>query len=117
MWSDEASKVVAWGKSGDLDHVPDLIARLESSDGNVRRMAASALGKLCDRRAVGPLLDLLEGESKPQVRQYAVKALGSIGAREVWPVLQEIAEDPAEMYYVRRSAVIALGQVRPGTSA
>lgn len=113
MWSDEASEVVAWGESGDQSYVPDLIAKLESPNGNIRRMAASALGKLRDRRAVGPLLDLLEGEPKPQVRQYAVKALGIIGAREVWPVLQEIAEDPAEMYYVRRTAARALRQVRP----
>jgi competence protein ComFC len=84
---------------------------LRDTDGNVRRLAASALGKIRDQRAVEPLLDLLSRETKPQVRQYAVKALGKIGDARARSVLDKIANDPTEREYTRTSACQALKQV------
>jgi ATP-dependent DNA helicase RecQ len=111
---DRAAQVYAWGESGSLEHVLDLIAALTDSDGNVRRLAASALGKLRATAAVEPLLTLLEGESGPQVRQYAIKALGQIGDARARVVLARIATDSAEMDYHRRSAEAALRSLPPG---
>jgi HEAT repeat protein len=85
-----------------------LIAALEDTDGNVRRLAASALGKIRDRRAVEPLLGLLARESKPQVRQYAVKALSRIGDPRARPLLEKIAADKTERDYTQASAQTAL---------
>jgi hypothetical protein len=100
--------VVSMGKSGDRSFVPQLIDALAHSDGNVRRLAASALGKLRDERAVQPLLDLLALEEKSQVRQYAVKALGAIGDKRAQILLEQIAANEHEPYYIRQAAQTAL---------
>ena len=75
--------VVALGKSNDPTMIPEIIGFTRSSNGNERRLAASALGKLARFKpeiyaAVDALEGLLEDE-KPQVRQYALKALDKIG--------------------------------------
>ncbi len=77
----------------------------------MRRLAASALGKLRAIDASIALLDALEAESGPQVRQYMVKALGAIHRAlpdEVARVLQRISADPDELPYVRCAAESAL---------
>ena len=109
--STSIEQVVALGELKSTDAVPKLINALESESGNVRRLAASALGKIRDPRAVIPLLILLEHESKPQARQYAVKALGAIGDKRAEKLLQQIAENEDEMYYTRDSAKVALKQL------
>ena len=48
-------RVVELGKSNTPNAVPELIHSLENKNGNIRRLAASALGKLRDARAVEPL--------------------------------------------------------------
>ncbi|RLE29426.1 hypothetical protein DRJ54_04650, partial [Candidatus Acetothermia bacterium] len=104
--------IVDIGDSGDSRHVPELIAALEDENGNVRRLAASALGKIGDPRAVEPLLTLLASESKPQVRQYAIKALGKIGHPKARAALERIASDPQERDYNVKAARIALTKLR-----
>ena len=104
-------RIVELGESKSSDAVPELIHALKSKSGNVRRLAASALGKLRDARAVDPLLNLLEHESKPQVRQYSVKALGAIGDKRAEKILRQIAENEDEMYYTRDSANVAIRQL------
>ena len=104
-------RIVELGESKSPDAVPELIHALENENGNIRRLAASALGKLRGARAVEPLLNLLKHESKPQVRQYAVKALGAIGDKRAEKLLQQIATNEDEMYYTRDSANVALKQL------
>ena len=106
--SDRSRRVYRLGEVGSPSGVPELIAALEDLNGNVRRLAGSALGKIGDARAVLPLLALLAKEQKPQVRQYAVKALGKIGDCRARPVLQRIAADETERAYTRRAAQNAL---------
>jgi hypothetical protein len=101
-------RVVELGETKPPGAVSELIPALESPNGNVRRLAASALGKIRDVRAVEPLLNLLDCENKPQVRQYVVKALGTIGDKRAEKYLQGILENQEEMYYTRRSATTAL---------
>ncbi|GAH77757.1 unnamed protein product, partial [marine sediment metagenome] len=77
------SRVVALGNSNDPSVIPEVIDFTRSRNGNERRFAASALGKLARfkpeiYKAVGALEGLL-GDEKPQVRQYALKALVRIG--------------------------------------
>jgi len=93
--------------------VPELIVALSDEDGNVRRLAASALGKIADPRAVGPLLALLEREHRPQVRQYAAKALGALRDASAAPMLERIAADEDERPSVRHTARLAAARLRP----
>ena len=86
---------------GDLQAEPAvgmLTKALQDEDGNVRRLAASALGKIGDCAAVPNLIACL-GDAKPQVRQYVIKALGtSADARAIEP-LRRIAHDETEKEY------------------
>jgi competence protein ComFC len=107
--AERARRVAELGDLGSPAGVPELVAALEDSDGNVRRLAASALRKIPDERAFEPLVALLAQEGKPQVRQYAVKALGALGDRRASSLLAEIANDDTERGYVRSSAREALG--------
>ena len=104
-------RIVELGESGSSTALPELLAALKSEDGNIRRLAASALGKIGDEQAVQPLLELLAVETKPQVRQYAVKALGKIGSDQAIPVLVRIASDENEIDYTREAARRALQQI------
>jgi ATP-dependent DNA helicase RecQ len=101
-------RVVQLGELRSPSGIAELLVALEDKDGNVRRLAASALGKIKDRRAVDPLITLLAREVKPQVRQYAVKALGRIRDVRARSILEKIASDDAEREYTRAAAQRAL---------
>ena len=104
-------RVVELGESKSPDAIPELISALESENSNVRRLAASALGKIRDARAVDHLMNLLECESKPQVRQYIVKALGAIGDKRAENLLSRIVDSDNEIYYTRDAARAAIKQL------
>jgi ATP-dependent DNA helicase RecQ len=104
-------RIVQLGEARNAKGFEELIAALQDENGNVRRLAASALGKIKDKRAVEPLLELLRVEKKPQVRQYAVKALGKLGDKRAVTTLKQISESEDEKYYTRQSAITALRQL------
>jgi len=112
-----AEHVVKLGETKPPGAVDELIRALESPSSNVRRLAASALGKIRDISAVESLLNVLAYENKPQVRQYVVKALGAIGDKRAEGYLQQIVEDEEEMYYTRDSATAALKQLYGTTTS
>jgi len=96
------SMVVALGKSNDPAVISEIIEFTRSSNGNERRLAASALGKLAQfkpeiYKAVEPLEGLLEDE-KPQVRHYALKTLGRIGTVNK-ELIERIIKKPNEKDY------------------
>jgi len=83
----------------------------------VRRLAASALGKLAgivDSAASVDLLRPLLADAHPQVRQYAAKALGAFGpaAEQALPDLRDLYQNPAEKDYVKRSVEAAGKTIR-----
>ncbi len=106
-------RIVSLGESGDLSSVPELIEALNHENGNVRRLAALALGKLQDQKAVEPLIKLLENEVKPQVRQYAINALGKLGHIQAISILEQILNDPTEQVYNIEAAKHALSKINP----
>jgi hypothetical protein len=112
---DRAAYVHNLGESGDTRAVPELIVALNDNNGNVRRLAASALGKLKAKDAVQALLDLLANEPGPQVRQYAIKALGTIGDPRAQAMLQRIENDAMEKSYNREAARVALSTIERNT--
>lgn len=85
-----------------------IIEALNDDNGNVRRLASSALGKLGDQRAIDPLITLLAHEAKPQVRQYAIKALGKIGHSKAQSILEQIIHHKNEKDYNIQAAQSAL---------
>lgn len=103
------------GKSADPKAFTQLAELVLSKSPLVRRLAASALGKLAGIvpavSAVEVLHPLLRDEH-PQVRQYSAKALGAFGAdaKAVLPDLRDLYSNPVERDYVKRS-VLAAGKL------
>ena len=93
------------------DSVRNLKAYLNHDNGNIRRLACSALGKIGDPSAENALLTRLKDE-KSQVRQYAIKALSKLGSREVMPYLKRICDDGDEKDYNKKSAQSAMKIIR-----
>jgi hypothetical protein len=96
---------------------PELAELARSDSALVRRLAASALGKLAgivDSAAAVNLLRPMLGDGHPQVRQYAAKALGAYGAaaEAALPDLRDLYRNPAENDYVKRSVVAAGKTIR-----
>ncbi len=97
-------RAVELGKSGNPDALPELIGLTGCPAASVRRLAASAIGKLADlvdgQVAVHALQPMLQ-DHFPQVRQYAAKAMGAYGAaaKSVLPDLRDMAISPVEPQY------------------
>jgi hypothetical protein len=91
------------GECRSINAVQSIITFLKCSDGNVKRICCSALGKIGDIRAENALLNCLE-DSRPQIKQYAIKALGKIKSRRALPILNSICSNKNEKDYVIRAA-------------
>ncbi|MEE9613624.1 MAG: HEAT repeat domain-containing protein [Thermodesulfobacteriota bacterium] len=89
--------------------VDALVSVLKDENPELGRMAANTLGFIGDRRALGPLLEVLKDESSGGPRAGAAFAIGRIGGREALePLLAALKDrDPA----VRLSASQALGNI------
>ncbi len=110
-----AARATELGKSADSNVFAELVELVDSKSPLVRRLAASAIGKLAEivpaESAVRALHPLLQ-DDHPQVRQYSAKALGAFGAaaKVVLPDLRDLYSNPVERDYVKRS-VLAAGKL------
>jgi len=100
--------------SGDLtalgvEAVPETITVARHRLHFVRMAAASALGKIGDRRAVAPLADLLARDTDWEVREMAAYSLGQLGGPEAVARLIKAMSDPEPE--VHKAAAWALGKV------
>ncbi len=106
-------RAVELGNSADPAVLPELVDLTCSPVANVRRLAASAIGKLSglanDSKAVVALQAMLR-DTHPQVRQYAVKSLKVYGvaAKCTLSDLRDIAISPVEKEYNQRDAKLAV---------
>jgi HEAT repeat protein len=100
------------GEVGAQRAFPALARALADPDDEVRGKAATALGRLGDRRAVGFLLEHLLGDPAPFVRVRIASALGRFGGPEVIHRLVRALGDPA--WWVRLRSVEALEQIGSG---
>jgi hypothetical protein len=112
-----AAQATALGESASPGALPELAAFTRSESPLVRRLAASALGKLAgiaDSAASVDLLRPLLADKHPQVRQYAAKALGAFGgaAEKTLPDMCDLFRNPAEKDYVKRSVAAAGRTIR-----
>ncbi|MFB2882065.1 Holliday junction resolvase-like protein [Floridanema aerugineum] len=110
---DLSQQIVAWGNTRKIEYISQLISYGYHPNGNVRRLTASAIGKIAashklrqEIKQAIPVLGKLTKDEKPQVRVYAVKALSLIASDDVLPFLRRALEDP--IGYVNRAANQAL---------
>lgn len=108
-----AAHAVELGRSADPAVLPELTELLDTPSAEVRRLAASAIGKLAglaDAATAVSALTLTLRDSHPQVRQYAVKALKAYGtaAASALDDLRDIAANNTEKEYNRRDAAAAV---------
>jgi hypothetical protein len=109
-----SDRVVAIGRAGETAAFSELLEGLRSSSANVRRLSASALGKLAwlgvdQSAAAAALAPVARRDPHAQTRQYAIKALKAYGAAAQACVhdLRDLARNPAEPDYIRRDAASA----------
>ena len=109
-----SDRAVEIGREGDVGAFGELLALLQSSSANARRLAASALGKLAwlgvdPGAAVAALVPVARGDPHAQTRQYAIKALKAYGAaaKDCLHDLHDMAANAAEKDYIRRDAEAA----------
>jgi hypothetical protein len=111
-----AQRAVELGRSGDGAALGELAGLLAQPSAEVRRLAASAIGKLAGAadasRAVALLLPVVR-DPHPQARQYAIKALSAYGAaaESALADLRDLAEAGHEKDYNRRDATKALAVI------
>lgn len=107
-----AARAVELGRIAKPEGMPELIELLKAPSPEVRRLAASAIGKLAGLADGGTAVDALAPilrDPHPQVRQYAVKALKAYGtaAERALADIRDLAANPAEKNYNRRDAAVA----------
>jgi DNA-directed RNA polymerase subunit RPC12/RpoP len=112
-----AARAKELGESASPSALQELSGLIRSDSALVRRLAASALGKLAGIVDSAASVDLLRpclSDAHPQVRQYAAKALGAYGpaAVEVLDDLRDLYRNPAEKDYVKRSVLAAGKTIR-----
>jgi hypothetical protein len=112
-----AARAVELGESGQAEAVPELLTLVGHPSVQVRRLAASALGKLAGVAEAASVVSALTARLRdphPQVRQYAIKALSAYGAaaEPALPDLQDLVDRPTEKDYNRRDAAKALATLR-----
>jgi hypothetical protein len=112
-----AARAAELGKSANSNSFDELAELTRSESPLVRRLAASALGKLAgivDAEPAVKTLQPLLADVHPQVRQYSAKALGAFGvhAKEVLPDLRDLYKSPVEKDYVKRSVLAAGKTIR-----
>ncbi|MCK5853477.1 HEAT repeat domain-containing protein [bacterium] len=110
-----ASYIKKLGENASADAFQELSDFCHSKSPLLRRLAASAIGKLAgivDSTASVDLLRSLLSDTHPQVRQYSSKALSAFGvaAACVLEDLRDIYQNPDEKNYVKRS-VVASGKL------
>ncbi len=112
-----SARAAALGDSADPGAFAELVQLTQSESPRVRRLAASALGKLAGiipaNETVQTLLPLLQ-DKHPQVRQYTAKALSAFGAdaESALPDLRDLYKNPDEKDYVKRSVLRAGTTIR-----
>jgi hypothetical protein len=107
------------GRGSDPDALPDLIRLLAMPSAEIRRLAASAIGKLAGfgaepAAAVRALIPVALCDPHPQTQQYALRALKTYGVavERHLPDLDDLALNERAKDYVRRAAHSAAEAIR-----
>jgi HEAT repeat protein len=101
----------------DPEFVDDMIAAYRSvreGDPRVRRYLAMAIGRIGDKRAVGPLVEGLD-DSDVENQIYTLSALGLIGDNSAVPGVEKQLKHPDPS--VRKVAAYVLGAIKDPSAA
>lgn len=116
---ESAQRALALGRGTDPAAGPELILLLSLPSAEIRRLAASALGKLASLGADAPaavqaLAPVALHDPHPQTQQYALKALKCYGAAAQPHLhdLDDLAANENAKDYVRRAAHSAAEAIR-----
>jgi HEAT repeat protein len=90
---------------------PLIYKDIKHSNGNIRRLVCSAIYKAEDKNGVKHLYKVLF-DPKPQVRQYAAKALGKLGEEDNILALKKLLTNKNEKSYVKRTAKMAIEEIK-----
>ncbi|MFZ4397360.1 MAG: hypothetical protein ACOYOU_17235 [Kiritimatiellia bacterium] len=107
-------RAVALGRGTDPAVLPELAGLLKMPSAEIRRLAASAIGKLSGFgtdpvAAVAALAPAALRDPHPQVQQYALTAMKAYGTAAVQHLadIRDLAENPKVKDYVRKAAASA----------
>jgi hypothetical protein len=110
-----SNRAVSIGREGNASAFDELFELLQSSSANVRRLTASAMGKLAwmgvdQAKAVAALGPVARCDPHTQTRQYAIKALKAYGyaSKNCLSDLRDMATNSAEKEYIRQDAASAV---------
>ena len=108
----EDKMVALWiaGHMKAAELLPEIHKEYLHKHGGVRRMVCSALRKIPQAENL-PVLHKALQDNKPQVRQYAAKALAEIGGSITIGRLKNLLNKPGEMDYVKRAYKQAIQQI------
>jgi len=117
-------RALALGRAADPHGLPELISLLIAPSAEIRRLAASAIGKLAGfgadpATAVRALAPVALHDRHPQVSQYALKALKAFGsaAHGCLHDLDDLALNDRVRDYVRQAAHSAAQAIREAVQA
>lgn len=100
------------GKEKDKKALPILIKNLNDKDSNVAILSVWAMGKIRDKRATDPLIELLENQldDNADIIPYIAWALGEIGDEDAFKPLVELLEESPDTGH-REAAIKALVKI------
>ena len=101
----------AIGRLGNFADVPVLISLLRDPSGLLRVQAVLSLGRLKDNAAIPALQHVLTADNDAHVREAAVEALGDIGDKQSFDLLQKTLRD--KNAHVRTAAAKVLAKFAP----
>ena len=114
--ADTATKMIAaslLGVTGDAAAVFGLITALGNRAVPVRIAAARALGRLGASGAVGYLVEVLEGDPDPEVREVTAEALGELGsASAAWALEKAQASEHVALAQKAARALLRVGRAQ-----
>lgn len=112
-----ADRITAWGNTGQVRYLPQLLKYANSADSSVRAAVALALGKLAKRnprraelQSAISVLGKLSGDRSLEISRNAVQALGMIRSEHVKPYLQKALRHPSTQ--VSQAASLAIKQLK-----
>jgi hypothetical protein len=115
---DCVQRAIVLGRAGDPASLPELMALLKMPSAEIRRLAASAIGKLSGFgadpvAAVAALAPVALRDPHPQAQQYALTALKAYGIAAIPHLadIQDLADSPQAKDYVRTAAASAVAVI------
>ena len=110
-WVEGGGYLYPFEIAGVLSHIgmaaaDELLLALKNDNPAVRDVAACALGRIGDSRAIKPLIGLLSDDG-PCVRGDAVEALGRLKAASAVEPIAELLNDENESVRIRASVALA----------